>query len=106
MGTAQNIEATEITAKTLTGEILIDYLILPDETAKHKKLFASDKKRLDAGINLPIRRHLISIIIGTIAPRVILKVFPISDAISHTFFILPSLRKDLEPRLRFPSATV
>ena len=57
MGTAQNIEATEISAKTLTGEIVIDYLILPEETAKHNKLFATDKKRIEAGINLPVRRH-------------------------------------------------
>lgn len=57
MGTAQSIEATEITAKTLSGEILIDYLVLPEETTKHKKLFVSDKKRIDMGIKLPIRRH-------------------------------------------------
>ena len=57
MGSAENIEVTEITAKALTGEILIDYLVLPEETTKHKKLFANDKKRIDVGIKLPIRRH-------------------------------------------------
>jgi hypothetical protein len=57
MGSAENIEVTEITAKTLCGETVIDYLVLPEETTKHKKLFASDKKRIDAGIKLPIRRH-------------------------------------------------
>lgn len=57
MGSAENIEVTEITAKTLGGETLIDYLVLPEETAKYKKLFASDKKRIDSGIKLPIRRH-------------------------------------------------
>ena len=57
MGSAENIEVTEITAKTLSGQILIDYLVLPEETSKHKKLFTEDKKRIAAGINLPIRRH-------------------------------------------------
>jgi hypothetical protein len=57
MGSARNIEVTEITAKTLSGETLIECLVLPEETSKHKKLFAEDKKRIDAGINLPIRRH-------------------------------------------------
>ncbi len=57
MGSAENIEVTEITAKNLSGESLIDYLVLPEETTKHKKLFAADKKRIDAGVSLPIRRH-------------------------------------------------
>ncbi len=57
MGSAENIEVTEITAKNLSGESLIDYLVLPEETTKHKKLFAADKKRIDAGVILPIRRH-------------------------------------------------
>lgn len=57
MGNSQNIEVTEITVKTLSGETIIDYLVLPDEAAKHKKLFADDKKQIDAGKILPIRRH-------------------------------------------------
>ncbi len=31
MGSAENIEVTEITAKNLSGESLIDYLVLPEE---------------------------------------------------------------------------